>query len=91
MANCDIVVREFELKSCYFVHFRTNILRKSMNSLIPPAIGSIVPLLFFYKDGLDIKKPMKVSMPVNKRSQTKQKIKTEALKEQLLCIFVFFK
>ena len=31
MANvldCDIVVREFELQSCYYVHFRTNTLGK---------------------------------------------------------------
>ena len=46
----------FELKSRYYVHFRTNILEKSMKLLIPPDIGKIVQLLFFYKDSAGIKK-----------------------------------
>ena len=38
--NCGIVVREFVLQSCYYVHFRANTLGKSMNPLIlPPAMG----------------------------------------------------
>ena len=37
--DCGIVVREFELQSCYYVHFRTNTLGKGMNSLILPAMG----------------------------------------------------
>ena len=38
--NCGIVVREFVLQSRYYVHFRANTLRKSMNPLIlPPAMG----------------------------------------------------
>ena len=37
--NCDIVVSEFELQSRYYVHFRTNISGKTMNSLIPPAMS----------------------------------------------------
>ena len=37
--NCGIVVREFELKSCYCVYFQTNILGKGMNPLILPAMG----------------------------------------------------
>ena len=42
-----IVVREFVLQSRYYVHFRTNTLGKGMNTLILPAMGEIVPLLFF--------------------------------------------
>ena len=34
-----IVVSEFELQSCYYVHFQTNILGKGMNPLILPAKG----------------------------------------------------
>ena len=34
--DCGIVVSEFELQSCYNVHFRTNTLGKSMNPLILP-------------------------------------------------------
>ncbi len=34
-----IVVSEFELQSCYYVHFRTNTLGKGMNPLILPAMG----------------------------------------------------
>ena len=39
-------------------------------NIISPAIGWIVPLLFFYKDGFGIKSPIKVDMPLNK--ETKQ-------------------
>ena len=34
-----IVVSEFELQSCYYVHFWTNTLGKSMNPFILPAMG----------------------------------------------------
>ena len=34
-----IVVNEFELQSCYYVHFRANTLGKGMNPLILPAMG----------------------------------------------------
>ena len=34
-----IVVSEFVLQSCYYVHFRTNTLGKGMNPLILPAMG----------------------------------------------------
>ena len=36
--DCDIVVSEFELQSCYYFPFQTNTLAKDMNSLIPPYI-----------------------------------------------------
>ena len=45
--DCGIVVRKFKLQSRYYVHFRMNTLRKCMNLLILPAMGYIVPLLFF--------------------------------------------
>ena len=32
--DCEIVVSEFELQSCYYVHFRANTLGKGMNPLI---------------------------------------------------------
>ena len=34
-----IVEREFVLQSRYYVHFQANTLGKSMNPLIPPAMG----------------------------------------------------
>ena len=37
--DCGIVVREFVLQSRYYVHFRTNTLRKGMNPLILSAMG----------------------------------------------------
>ena len=46
---------EFEHQSRHYVHFGTNTLRKGMNPLILPAMGLIVPLLFFLKDGFGIK------------------------------------
>ena len=45
--NCEIVVSEFELESRNYVHFRANNLGKGMNFLILPAMGYIVPPLFF--------------------------------------------
>ena len=53
--DCRIVISEFELYSRYYVHFRTNTLEKGMNALILPAMGQIVPQLFFSKDGFGIK------------------------------------
>ena len=37
--DCGIVVREFVLQSCYYVHFRANTPGKGMNPLILPAMG----------------------------------------------------
>ena len=37
--NCRIVVSEVELKSSYYIHFRTNTLGKGMNPLVLPAMG----------------------------------------------------
>ena len=45
---------EFKLQSRYYTHFRTNTLGKGMNRLIPPFMGWIVSLLFFYKDDFGI-------------------------------------
>ena len=36
---CEIVAREFELQSRYYVHFRKNTLGKGMKPLILPAMG----------------------------------------------------
>ena len=37
--DCEIVVSEFELQSCSYVHFRINNLEKGMNPLILSAMG----------------------------------------------------
>ena len=37
--DCAIVGSEFELQSCYYVHFQANTLGKGMNPHILPAIG----------------------------------------------------
>ena len=37
--DCRIIVHEFELHSRYYVHFWTNIFRKSMNPFILPSMG----------------------------------------------------
>ena len=39
--DCDIIVSEFELQSRDYVHFRANIIWKSMNILIPASNGLI--------------------------------------------------
>ena len=53
--DCRIVVSKFVLQSRYYVHFRAITLGKGMNPFILPAIGQIVPLLFFYENGFGIK------------------------------------
>ena len=67
--DCKILVSDFELQSRYYVHFWTNALEKGMNHVIPPSIGLIVPLLFFYKDGFGIESPSKIDMALNKRNR----------------------
>ena len=44
--DCEIIAREFELQSRYYVHFRANTLGRVMNPHILPAIGYIAPPLF---------------------------------------------
>ena len=53
--DCEIFESDFKLQSRYYVHFQTNTIGKCINPLILPAIGQIVPLLFFSKDGFGIK------------------------------------
>ena len=53
--DSGIVVSEFVLQSRYYIHFRANTLGKGMNPLILPAMGLIVPLLFFKENGFGIK------------------------------------
>ena len=70
MLDCVIAVSEFRLQSCYYVHFWTNTIGKGMNSLLFPAVGLRVTLLFFYKDGLGIELPKMVDMPIKRNSTT---------------------
>ena len=37
--DCGLKVSKYELHSSYYVHFQTNTQKKSMNPLIPPAMG----------------------------------------------------
>ena len=66
MANvqvCDTVVSEFDLQSHYYLHFQINTPGKGMESFISPAMGEIVPLMFFFT---------KIALALNKpRNQTK--------------------
>ena len=56
----DIVVSEFELKSRYYFCVWTKIFEKGMNPLIFQAMGKMVPLLSFNKDGLVLNNPQKL-------------------------------
>ena len=53
--NWGLIVKEFKLQLCYHIHFQVNTLMKGMNPLIPPAMGLIVSLSFFYEDGFGYK------------------------------------
>ena len=46
--DCDLEVGEFELQSRNYVHFRTNILRNSIELLFDLTLGEIISLLLFY-------------------------------------------
>ena len=59
--DCSFKVSKFEIQSHYYIHFWTNTHGKAMNPLIHPAMSEIVSLLYVYKDGFDIKSPMKVN------------------------------
>ena len=63
---CGIVESEFELQSRYYIHFWTTTLWKGINPLILPAMGWIVQLLFFLKEGFGIELPTNVDMPLTK-------------------------
>ena len=65
--DCDVLVSEFEL------HLRSNTLWKGMNPLILPAMGYIVSLLSFLKDGFSLEEPTKVDMPLNKETKASHK------------------
>ena len=45
-----------------------------MNPLILPAMGSIVPLLFFYENGFGIKETFKGWYAIKQRNQPNQSI-----------------
>ena len=64
--DCGLVVSEFELQSCYYVHFRTNTFGKGMNFFVPQAMGWTVSVRFFNKDDFGIKSPTKADMTLNK-------------------------
>ena len=49
------LVSEFELQSRYYIHFRSNTLGKGVNLPFPQDMGKKLPLLFFSKEGFDIK------------------------------------
>ena len=59
-----LFISEFKPQARYYIFFLTN--GKDMNPLIPPAMGWILPVLFFFKDDIS----MKVYMPLNKETET---------------------
>ena len=56
MLECGSEVSEFEIQSCYYVHFQLISLEKDIEPFyLPQAMGQIVTLLIFYKDRFGIK------------------------------------
>ena len=68
--DSDILVNEFKLQLCYYIHIRTNTLGKGIwTPLSSLTIGWIVPLLSFYKDVfLVLNNPQKL-MSLNKETK----------------------
>ena len=79
-----ILVSEFEPHLHCYVYFLINTNSKGMNALIPPALGFIVSVLFFFRDGFDVKQPQKVDILVNK--ETKQYLKRLQLERHLYSV-----
>ena len=52
--DCSILVSEFKFQSSYLIPFRIDPPVIGMNTLISPAMGSVVLLLSFDTDGFDI-------------------------------------
>ena len=55
MLDSNIIVNNFKLQLCYYIHFRTNIPGKGDNLLTSLAMSEIAVLLFFFKNGFSIK------------------------------------
>ena len=67
--DCNIAESKFKLQLHFYIHFWTNILEKSMDSLSSHPSYGLVPLLFFYKDDFGIKLFMNLDMPLNKEAK----------------------
>ena len=52
--DCGHVVSGFELQLRYYIHFQSNTHGEGMNSLIYLAMGWVVSLLSYYKNGFSI-------------------------------------
>ena len=65
----NIVESEFEPKSRYYVHLRTNTLEKCMNPLIIPAMVKTETTTFSNKDIFGIKWPTQIDMLSNKETE----------------------
>ena len=39
VVNCSLKVREFKLRSCYYIYILTNTIWKVMNPIMPTAMG----------------------------------------------------
>ena len=68
--NGGILAYEFELKSRYYIHFRTSTLGKGMRSLLRlPSHGLNITLISLKKSGFGITYSMKVDMALNKETK----------------------
>ena len=67
--DSGFVKSEFEHQSRYYIYFQTNALGKGLNPLILPAMGQIASLLFFKKNGVSIKYPMTVDIPLQNKER----------------------
>ena len=64
-SDCKLEVSEFELQSHNNVYFLINKLDKGIEPPYPPH-GLKISSLFFAKDSIGIKEPVRVDMPWNK-------------------------
>ena len=73
--DCDNTVSEFEPQSRYYVLFWINTLGKGINPFILPAMGLIVLLLLFCKDGFGIKQSKKIDMQLKTNKENESILK----------------
>ena len=72
--GCDIVVREFDLQSRYYVHFPTNTLEKVRNS--------------FYHSSYELNSTTKVDMSLNKETKLPL-FDTDASEYSETCVHIY--
>ena len=70
MLDCNILANEFELQSCFYIHFRANSLGKGMNPLIHHL--QLCVKMYDYSSTTRMTLALKIDMPLKKETKLNQ-------------------